>query len=204
MSGGEDKTIYVWNIQGLIKSKKPTATFEEWGIARVYGHRASITSLAYNCSGDRLATASADQTVKLWNTRKNTNTYGQPYKKVATLSSHSKGVNAVAFSKDADFVVSGGDDKLVHVHEAQSAKIHGVWKKHTQSVVEVVATSVNNLVLSASTDQTCTLWNVATGQAVCSFAAYSRLTCVASANDALYFAIGDGSGGLYLLKPVDL
>lgn len=52
-SGQPDRTIRVWNPQGLL-------------LATLQGHTGSILSLAWSPNGDTLASGSADQTVRFW------------------------------------------------------------------------------------------------------------------------------------------
>ncbi len=74
------------------------------------GHSAEVASLAFTPDGRRLATASFDRTVKLWDTRT-----GQ---EVLTLRGHTAGVVSLAFSPDGNQLVSGGIDATARVWNA--------------------------------------------------------------------------------------
>jgi tetratricopeptide (TPR) repeat protein len=69
-----------------------------------------VVSLAFSPDGRRLATASYDRTIKLWDT-----STGQD---VFTLRGHTAGVLAVAFSPDGNLIVSGGIDNTARVWNA--------------------------------------------------------------------------------------
>jgi WD40 repeat protein len=72
------------------------------------GH--SIFALAFNPDGTRIATASLDKTVTIWN-----RTTGQ---EALILRGHSAKVTAVAFSHDGKRLAAGCEDGTVYVRDA--------------------------------------------------------------------------------------
>ena len=74
------------------------------------GHTADVVCAAFSPDGRRLATASFDRTIKLWDTAT-----GQD---VFTLRGHTAGVVALAFSPDGNRLVSGGIDHTARVWDA--------------------------------------------------------------------------------------
>src|SRR5207302_3362433 len=83
-------------------------------VVRVFGslklrHGGEIPSLAYSPDGSKLATASIDGTVKIWDTATG--------RELRTYKGHNGQVQAVAFSPatgDKSLVAPGGADKSVH------------------------------------------------------------------------------------------
>jgi len=69
------------------------------------GHKGNVFSVAYNPDGRYMATASSDETVKLWNS--------QDGKLLRELKEHQAEVCAVAFSPDGKLLVSGGKDRMI-------------------------------------------------------------------------------------------
>jgi WD40 repeat protein len=79
-------------------------------------HRAVVRGLCFSGAGDRLASASADHTVKLWTTA------GQAEEPL-TLVGHSARVNCVAFSPDGSLLATGSDDRTVRLWEARTGEV---------------------------------------------------------------------------------
>ena len=74
------------------------------------GHTADVICAAFSPDGRRLATASFDRTIKLWDTATG--------RDVFTLRGHTAGVVALAFSPDGNRLVSGGIDNTARVWDA--------------------------------------------------------------------------------------
>jgi len=74
------------------------------------GHSADVVGIAFSPDGRRIATASYDRTIKLWDTATG--------REVFTLRGHTAGVNVLAFSPDGHRIVSGGIDFAARVWDA--------------------------------------------------------------------------------------
>ncbi len=74
------------------------------------GHTADVTYAAFSPDGRRLATASFDRTIKLWDVATG--------RDVFTLRGHTAGVIGVAFSPQGHLLVSGGIDATARVWNA--------------------------------------------------------------------------------------
>ncbi|KAL5083827.1 hypothetical protein Trisim1_000871 [Trichoderma cf. simile WF8] len=93
-------------------ASKPTMD-AKWGpcIQTLEGHEDTITSVVCSADGQRLATASRDRTVKIWDYH----TGGC----LLTLKGHHKTVGSVAFSADCQKVVSSSSDGTVKIWDAR-------------------------------------------------------------------------------------
>jgi predicted NACHT family NTPase len=82
-----------------------------WGHITLKGHTKLINSVAFSPDSKRLASGSADQTVKLWDT-----VTGQ---EILTLKGNTGGLTSVAFSPDGKRLASASEDGTVRMWDAR-------------------------------------------------------------------------------------
>jgi eukaryotic-like serine/threonine-protein kinase len=70
-----------------------------------------VTAVAWSTDGKRIASASLDKTVQIWNATDGGNVY--------VYRGHMNGVSAVAWSPDSTHIASGADDRTVQVWQAK-------------------------------------------------------------------------------------
>jgi WD40 repeat protein len=114
------------------------------------GHSSAIDCLVFSPSGNRLATASRDETAKLWDV--------ETGRELLTLKGHTDIVSSIAFSPDGKRLVTGGRDGKVKIWDSQTGRIL-MTLKSPGGFPSSVAFSPDGTHLAARGNDAITLWN---------------------------------------------
>ncbi len=113
------------------------------------GHSGPVQSLVWiwSTSGNYLASASADKTVRIWSADKRG--YATVRDAEYTFKGHTDSVNAVAWASPGgrDYIISGGADKTIQVWEAFSGNVLSTYP--VRAGVRAIAWSPNNSLFAA-------------------------------------------------------
>jgi dipeptidyl aminopeptidase/acylaminoacyl peptidase len=120
---------------------------------RAFGdeHTDSVTSVALNPDATKVATGSADKTVKIWDLATG--------RRLNTLRDHADAVWAVAWSPDGKFLASAGSDKSIKVWDADTGKRRYSVGAHDDMIVSLEFSPDGSQLVSAAADKSAKVWN---------------------------------------------
>lgn len=119
------------------------------------GHDKGISSVKFSPDGTRIATASADSTIRIWN-------HGNAQLE-QTLYGHVKGLSDVCWSANSEWLVSASDDCTIRIWNASKGRCVRVLRGHTNFVLCAEFNRAGNLVASGSFDESIKLWDTRAG-----------------------------------------
>ncbi|KAM9873931.1 nwd1 protein [Verticillium dahliae] len=123
------------------------------------GHSGWVTSVAFSADGLRLATASNDKTVKIWDAVTGVC--------VQTLKGHGRSVTSVAFTADGLQLASASRDETVKIWDAATGVARAqTLEGHGDRVTSFAFTADGQRLASASHDKTVKIWDTVTGACV--------------------------------------
>ncbi|BAZ39777.1 hypothetical protein NIES4101_57330 [Calothrix sp. NIES-4101] len=122
------------------------------------GHSSYVNGVGWSPDGTTLASASDDNTIKLWDT-----ITGKPLK---TLTGHSSEVIDVEWNTDGIILASASRDKTIKLWDATTGKPLKTLTGHSSYVNGVGWSPDGTTLASASDDNTIKLWDVTTGKPI--------------------------------------
>jgi WD40 repeat protein len=157
----------------------------EGSLFTLYGHTGPVRTVAFSPDGARLASSSADWTVKVWDART-----GQ---EIRTLHGHTGPVFSVAFSADGARLASSSYDRTVKVWDARTGQEVLSLRGHIKQVLSVAYSPDSARLVSGSHDNTVKIWDARTGQVILTLRGHSApVISVAFSPDGTRLASGGG------------
>jgi WD40 repeat protein len=121
------------------------------------GHSSAVRSIVFSSDGSRLASCSADKTLRLWNTHTGGAIGG-------AMVGHTASVESIVFSPDGRRLASCSKDRTVRLWDAATGEPIGrAMVGHTGLVTSIVFSPDGRRLASGSSDKTVRLWDSATG-----------------------------------------
>ncbi|KAI9861262.1 MAG: hypothetical protein M1813_005435 [Trichoglossum hirsutum] len=161
-------------VKGLFKEEEPKrimikpAMGDKWSacLQTLEGYSRSVNSVAFSHDSARLASASSDGTVKIWDASSG--------ECLQTLKGHSDSVNSVAFSHDSARLASASSDNTVKIWDASSGECLQALNSHSDSVNSVAFPHDSARLASVSSDRTVKIWDASSGRCLQTFKGHSR------------------------------
>ncbi|KAJ1328871.1 COMPASS component SWD3 [Microdochium nivale] len=145
------------------------------------GHSGRVESVVFSHDSCRLASASDDKTVKVWDARTGLC--------LQTLQGHSGRVRSAVFSHDSRQLVSVSDDETVKVWDATTGQCLQTLEGHSCCVNSVVFSHDSCRLALALEDKTVKLWDAMTGQCLQTLEGHSgRVRSVVFSHDSCRLA----------------
>ncbi|MFM2379801.1 MAG: hypothetical protein RLZZ143_2380 [Cyanobacteriota bacterium] len=136
---------------------------------QLQGHRGTIYSVSISPDGQKIATASQDGTVKIWN---------QKGENIQTLIGHQGAVYSVSFSPDGQKIATASEDKTAKIWNLQGQNLV-TYPDHQESVYSVSFSPDGQKIVTTSRDKTARLWNLS-GETLQVFKGHKRSIDAAS------------------------
>ncbi|MDZ8028975.1 MAG: AAA-like domain-containing protein [Nostoc sp. DedQUE11] len=112
------------------------------------GHTAAVLAVDISPDSSLIASASIDQTIKLWR---------PDGTQVATLKGHKGAVRAIDFSSDSQMLISAGEDGSIKLWKRDGTLLKS-FKAHTASIWGVAFSPDGQFIASGGWDRTVKLW----------------------------------------------
>jgi WD40 repeat protein len=155
-------------------------------------HTGPVTSVAFSPDSQKLASASVDGTVLVWDA---------PSRELiaAPIRHHARRVMSVAFSPDGKTLASGGTEGKVFLHDAAGQVRNGELLAGHKGWVRAVQFSPDGKILaSGGSDRKVIFWDLSTKQEEVDLQHTSRVLCLAFSPDGKILASGTREGKLIL------
>ena len=119
-------------------------------------HTSRVTAVDWSARGTRIASASYDKTVRVWDARDGDN--------LVTYQGHWDRVLTVAWSPDGNLLASAGNDGTIQIWDPQTANLALTYREHTQPILALSWSPDGKRIASSCEDKTVQIWDTITGE----------------------------------------
>ncbi len=181
-------TVGIWLYEAADVTKQPRF---------ISGHTEEVQQVAFSSDGAKLASASLDRTVGLWDV--------QTGARLQSFEGARSGFYAVAFSPDDALVAAATTDQdAIRLWESASGRAVGVLQGHRGQIVSIAFSPDGKELASGSSDQSVRLWDIQRGAESRALEdVKARVTIVAYSPDGSLLAVGSVNGNVLLYRTSD-
>jgi WD40 repeat protein len=185
VSGSQDGTVKLWDVTtgregfNLHRSDEVFSRYES-DFPPGFSH--AVTSIAFRPDGKRIASASLDRTIKLWDVKTG-----------AELATLQRQGTRVVFSPDGKRIAAGGCERAFKIWDAETGAEVLTLSGH-EGLVGPVAFSQDGKIIASggSGDKTIKVWNAASGEQLMSLTGHEdEVISIAISPDCRHIASGD-------------
>ncbi|KIK24088.1 hypothetical protein PISMIDRAFT_646831, partial [Pisolithus microcarpus 441] len=167
LEGHIDVTVRVWDAERSVQIG-----------SQLEGHIKGVYSVAFSPDSKRIVSCSQDRTVRVWDAERGRAVSGSDDNNVSTwgirhfhLGSHLGGdiarIHSFALSPDSKRVVTGSEDNIVRIWDAErDVQIGSNLEGHGDEVISVAFSPDGKRILSGSLDGTLRVWDAEKGSQI--------------------------------------
>jgi WD40 repeat protein/uncharacterized caspase-like protein len=180
VSGGEDKTVKIWNL--------------EKEIATLKGHTDSVKTVTISPDDRYIASAGYDNTIKIWNFQG---------KLLQSIDAHNLAITDLQFTPDSKTLASASWDNTIKLWNVQTPEeikptLLQTLSEHQDGVTDLLISKDGKLLVSASADRTIKLWQTKDGSLIKTLQGHvSQINSIAFSNNEQSIISADEQQGLY-------
>jgi WD40 repeat protein len=121
-------------------------------------HEGPVKGLRFHPTAPLLATASADTTVRLWDTHSGST--------IRTFVGHGEGVSSADFNRDGTRLLTGSGDEIMRLFDVASGELIRTFAGHTNEIRRVRFAVHDTVAISGGWDRSARLWQVESGATI--------------------------------------
>jgi len=170
-------------------------------------HTARINALSWSPDGKRLASASYDRTIQVWDPLKahRSGFFTQllsSQRQELVYAGHRERVTALSWSPNGKQIVSSSSDKTIQVWDTLTGRRSFLYTNRSAGIHAAAWSPDHRLIACGSNDKTVQVWDVATRKPIATYHGHTNyVTSVAWSPDGGHLASGSVDRSVQVWRP---